>query len=122
LHVPGHEGDFGKAQDSFVFDCGSGSLANYGAMGITYSRMDKVFVAHLHGDHMSDLTSLYCFGPVLDRKWPLYIWGQGPSGVESPPGSGKFYEDGLIAFCRHFREAMPVVPIMRETERPGSLV
>ena len=42
--------------------------------------MDKVFLADLHVDHMADLTNLYCFGPVFDRKWPLYIWGQG-SGV-----------------------------------------
>jgi ribonuclease Z len=68
--------------------------------------MDKVFINHLHADHVSDLTSLYCFGPVLDRKWPLYIWGQGPSGVESPSGSGKYYNDGLNAFCSHFREMM----------------
>jgi len=88
------------------FDLGSGSLANYGAMGITYSRMDKVFLNHLHADHVSDLTSLYCFGPVLDRKWPLYVWGQGPSGVESPTGSGKYYDDGVKAFCGHFREVM----------------
>jgi ribonuclease Z len=98
-------GGFGKATDSFVFDLGGGCLANYAAMGITYSRMDKVFINHLHADHMADLTNLYCFGPVFDRKWPLYIWGQGPSTVESPAGSGKYYDDGINAFCAHFREA-----------------
>jgi ribonuclease Z len=96
---------FGKAQDSFVFDLGGGCLANYAAMGIPYSRMDKVFLNHLHADHMADLTNLYCFGPVFDRKWPLYIWGQGPSTMESPPGSGKYYDDGVDAFCTHLREA-----------------
>ncbi len=98
-------GGFGKATDSFVFDCGAGCLANYAAMGIPYSRMDKVFLAHLHADHMADLTNLYCFGPVFDRKWPLYIWGQGPSGVENPGGSPELYDDGVSAFCSHFREA-----------------
>jgi ribonuclease Z len=97
-------GGFGKAKDSFVFDCGAGTLANYAAMGIPYSRMDKVFINHLHADHMADLTNLFCFGPVFDRKWPLYIWGQGPSTVESPPGSGKYYDDGVNAFCSHLRE------------------
>jgi len=96
---------FGKAKDSFVFDCGAGCLANYAAMGISYNRMDKVFINHLHADHMTDLSNLYCFGPVFDRKWPLYIWGQGPSTMESPPGSGKYYDDGINAFCTHFREA-----------------
>lgn len=95
----------GKA-DQFVFDCGSGVCANYGAMGIGYARMDKIFIAHLHGDHMSDLTHIYCFGPSADRKSPLYVWGPGPSGVESPKGSRQYYDDGTKAFCENLRKAM----------------
>jgi ribonuclease Z len=64
-------GGWGKAKDSFVFDCGAGALTNYSAMGIGFSRMDKIFITHLHGDHMSDLSAIYCFGPANDRKWPL---------------------------------------------------
>ena len=104
--IPDPAGGFGKAHDSFVFDCGSGCLANFQAMGITFSRMDKVFLSHLHGDHMSDLTMIYGFGAAGDRKWPLYVWGPGPSGVENPSGSPKIYEDGLYAFCYHLREMM----------------
>jgi len=48
--------------DSFVFDCGSGVVSRYVAMGVAYSRMDKVFLTHLHGDHMNDLVTIYCFG------------------------------------------------------------
>ncbi|MFN8201662.1 MAG: hypothetical protein U0S48_03795 [Solirubrobacteraceae bacterium] len=99
-------GGFGKATDSFIFDCGAGSIMNYGAMGIALSRMDKIFLCHLHGDHISDLTPIYCFGPAYDRHWPLYVWGQGRSGVANPSGSPQYYEDGLNDFCRHFREAM----------------
>ena len=61
--VPDPNGGFGKATDSFVFDCGAGVLTNYSAMGISASRMDKVFISHLHADHMSDLSAIYCFGP-----------------------------------------------------------
>jgi ribonuclease Z len=90
--------------DQFVFDCGSGVCANYGAMGIGYGRMDKIFLAHLHGDHMSDLAHIYCFGPSADRKSPLYVWGPAKSDVESP--SGQIYEDGTIEFCENLRKAM----------------
>ena len=75
--------------DSFIFDMGSGVSTNYVAMGIPYSHMDKVFLTHLHADHMSDLTTLYCFGPSLDRKTPLRLFG--PSG-DTP-------EDGTLAFA-----------------------
>ncbi|WP_295443710.1 hypothetical protein [uncultured Thiodictyon sp.] len=96
--------------DQFVFDCGSGVRANYGAMNVGFGRMDKVFLTHLHGDHMSDLTHIYCFGPAEDRKYPLYVWGPGPSGVENPvwsqnPNQPRYFEDGTRAFCGHLREA-----------------
>lgn len=89
--------------DQFVFDCGSGTVAKYNAMGIPFSRMDKVFLTHIHGEHMNDLTHIYCFGPALDRKSPLYVWGQTKSDVPDPV-TGVVYEDGLHAYCERLRE------------------
>jgi len=89
-----------------VFDCGSGVAANYGAMEVGYARMDKVFLTHLHGDHMSDLTHIYCFGPSADRLTPLYVFGPGPSGVKSPRPPHRLYDDGTRGYCRNFRRAM----------------
>ena len=96
----------GKALDQAIFDCGSGCCANYGAMGVGFGRMDKIFLNHLHGDHMSDMTHIYCFGPSLDRVSPLYVWGPGPSGVPSPLPPHKLYNDGTKAYCQHLREAL----------------
>jgi ribonuclease Z len=107
--VPDPEGGFGKATDSFVFDCGAGALTNYGAMGIAFSRMDKIFITHLHADHMSDLSAIYGFGPASDRKWPLYVWGQAPSGITCPAWGNNpptEYDDGTNAFCQNLRAAM----------------
>lgn len=95
----------GKPVDQFVFDLGAGVSANYAAAKVGYRLMDKVFINHLHGDHMGDLLHTYCFGPASDRKSPLYVWGSGPTGIESPAGSDIFYEDGVSNFCAHLREA-----------------
>ena len=66
-------------QDSFVFDVGPGCILNYNAMGIPMSRMNRIFISHLHMDHCSDLPFIYAFGPNLgDRFEPLQIFG--PSG------------------------------------------
>lgn len=95
--------------DQFVFDCGSGVVAKYNAMGIPMSKMDKIFLTHLHGDHTSDLAHIYCFGPAEDRKSPLYLWGPGNSGVTyyDPQGNSRGpFNDGLRAFCENFREMM----------------
>ena len=35
---------FGRATDSFIFDLGGGTITNYDSMGITPSRMNKVFL------------------------------------------------------------------------------
>jgi ribonuclease Z len=95
----------GRAVDQFVFDCGAGVSANYAAASVNFRRMDKVFINHLHADHMNDLAHIYCFGPSGDRKSPLFVFGPGPSGVESPTAPGKFYDDGTSNFCAMARAA-----------------
>ncbi len=94
----------GRALDQFIFDCGAGVSANYAAAMVGFRRMDKVFINHLHGDHMNDLTHLYCFGAASDRKSPLYVFGQSPSGVATP-GTGVIYDDGVSNFCALARGA-----------------
>jgi ribonuclease Z len=91
--------------DSFVFDCGSGVMAKYNALGVPLSRMTKIFLTHLHGDHMSDLTHIYSFGPAYDRKIPLYVWGPTKSGVPDPVTT-EVYDDGTKAYCALLREAL----------------
>lgn len=112
----------GKPADQFIFDMGAGTSANYAAAKVGYRRMDKIFINHLHADHMNDLIHTYCFGPSSDRKSPLYVWGSKPSGVEDPAGSAGgfgsggcntvasaarplYHDDGVKAFCSHIREA-----------------
>ena len=65
-----------------------------------------MFISHLHGDHMSDLTHIYCFGPSADRVTPQYVFGPGPSGIKSPRPPRRYYDDGTRAFCRNLRDAM----------------
>lgn len=68
-----------EKQDSFVFDVGPGCILNYNAMEIPMSRMNHIFLSHLHMDHCSDLPFIYSFGPNLgDRYDALKIYG--PSG------------------------------------------
>ncbi|HOC00510.1 MAG TPA: hypothetical protein PKM43_17400 [Verrucomicrobiota bacterium] len=100
----------GRAVDQFVFDCGAGVSANYAAAVVGFRRMDKVFINHLHGDHMNDLTHIYCFGPAGDRKSPLYVFGQSKSGVPDPV-TGVIYDDGS-------GKGDPYAQIDRSTEIP----
>lgn len=94
---------FNEPADYAMFDCGMGCLANYIAAGIPYARMDKIFITHLHADHMSELSAIYCFGESADRKSPLYVWGPSKSGVADPV-TGEVYDDGIKTTLEHFRE------------------
>lgn len=93
--------------ESFVFDCGSGVCAKYVALGVPWSRMTKVFLTHLHADHMSDLMFLYCFGPSGDRKTALHVYG--PSGpiIPTPFPTGPEQEhadEGTANFCNLLKQ------------------
>ena len=93
---------FNEPADYAMFDCGMGVLANYIAAGIPYARMDKIFITHLHADHMSELSAIYCFGESADRKKPLYVWGPSKSNIPDPQ-TGEIYEDGIRETMEHFR-------------------
>jgi ribonuclease Z len=93
--------------DPFVFDCGSGVVSRYVAMGVAYSRMDKVFLTHLHGDHMNDLITIYCFGPSSDRKSPLHVWG--PSGDTKNEGTWFFCKE-MLRMTKWHKESFSFLP------------
>jgi len=64
--------------DKFLFDIGSGCHERLAAQKIPYDYLDKVFLGHLHVDHMGDLPTFWLGGTVMNRLVPLRIWG--PSG------------------------------------------
>ncbi len=67
--------------DKFLFDVGTGSVANLGSLEIPYEYLNKVFLSHLHTDHFGDFAAIYVGGWVAGRVGPLRVWG--PSG-ETP--------------------------------------
>jgi ribonuclease Z len=64
--------------DKFLFDLGSGCHERIAAQKIPYDFLDKVFIGHLHVDHMGDLPTFWLGGTTMNRLTPLRIWG--PSG------------------------------------------
>ena len=100
--------------DQAVFDCGSGVCSNYNAMGVGWGQMNKLFISHLHGDHMSDISYIYQSGPQADRKLPLFVFGPAASGFhwQDPDGNYPYgnptelrgdYDDGTRTFCEMLR-------------------
>jgi len=89
--------------DSFMLDAGPGCITNYNCMQVPMSRMNKIFLTHLHLDHTSDLGWIYSFGPVVDRFVPLEIYG--PTGMTPEHGTKYNIGEGLKALTRWNRDS-----------------
>jgi len=77
--------------DIFVFDLGAGSLSNFATLKLPVNQLNKVFITHLHADHMGDILTLSgSYSKVGRADGPVYVWG--PSGTEPRLGTKHFCE------------------------------
>jgi ribonuclease Z len=78
-------------RDVLVFDLGAGSLSNYAALKLPVNQINKLFITHLHADHMGDILTLSgSYSKVGRADGPVYVWG--PSGTEPRLGTQHFCE------------------------------
>ena len=89
--------EVGNAErDFFFFDLGSGALANFDALGLPVESTTKVFLSHLHADHIGDIPGLLGSLAKVGRVDPVEVWG---GGNEDPAL-------GLATFVQHIGKAM----------------
>ncbi len=74
--------------DKFLFDLGSGMLANLFSLRPDFSKLDKVFASHLHVDHVGDFMAMHIGSWLSGRYTPLHIYG--PSGSTPELGTKAF--------------------------------
>jgi ribonuclease Z len=72
--------------DKFLFDIGTGSAERLSAMKIPMDNVDKLFLGHLHSDHVGDFDALWIGGVIGNRVKPLQVWG--PTGATPELGTG----------------------------------
>ena len=81
--------------DKFFFDVGPGSISNFSSLQIPYDHANKVFLSHLHIDHIGDLDALWASGWTAGRLKPLEVWG--PSGATPELGTRHYISKLLDA-------------------------
>ena len=68
--------------ERLLFDCGRGLTAGLSRLAINPADVTKVFLTHLHSDHIVSLPELYLFPWASQgRATPLKVWG--PDGTRS---------------------------------------
>jgi len=81
--------------DVFLFDLGANSIGRVNGMLIDIDKLNKIFLGHLHLDHVGDLGILWAQGGFAGRSVPLEVYG--PSGPNHELGTEIFIENTLAA-------------------------
>jgi len=64
----------------FLIDCGEGTQVQLRKNKIKFSRIEHIFISHLHGDHFFGLPGLISTFRLLGREKDLHIYG--PEGIQ----------------------------------------
>jgi ribonuclease BN (tRNA processing enzyme) len=120
----------------FVVDCGRGSPSAFAGAGLDFTRLEAVFLTHMHADHIGDLPGLilYPWG-VRGSCPPIRVYGPPrpemlPTGDAifhrvttihpelAAPGTADLVDHILAAFAYHLN----VMPLDARMPDAGSLV
>jgi len=63
----------------FLIDCGEGTQVQLRKAKARFSKINHIFISHLHGDHCFGLPGLIASFRLLGRETPLHIYG--PKGI-----------------------------------------
>ncbi|MEA1784929.1 ribonuclease Z [Arenibacter sp. GZD96] len=64
----------------FLIDCGEGTQVQLRKNKVKFSRIDHIFISHLHGDHFFGLPGLISTFRLLGREKEVHIYG--PKGIK----------------------------------------
>jgi ribonuclease Z len=84
--------------ERFLFDCGRGATIRLAQAGVPLGSISRVFLTHLHSDHVVQLPDLLLAGWAAGRRAvPLEVWG--PAGTRAMMD----YLQQAFAFDIHMR-------------------
>ena len=58
----------------FLFDCGEGTQRQMMCFGINYSKVSRIFITHMHADHVIGIAGLARTFALYRRTAPLFIY------------------------------------------------
>lgn len=65
--------------DLLIFDCGEGAQRNMVIAGVGFPKNLKIFITHMHGDHVLGLPGLLQTLSLVNRSFDVHVYG--PRGI-----------------------------------------
>ena len=86
----------------FLIDCGEGTQVQLRKSKIKFSRINHIFISHLHGDHMYGLVGLISTFMLLNRQNDLHVYG--PKGIKEIILLQLRYSNSFTGYNLYFHE------------------
>ena len=58
-----------------LFDCGEGTQVALKKLNLKWKKISRIFISHMHADHVTGLPGLLMLSSQVDREEPLHIYG-----------------------------------------------
>ena len=86
----------------FLIDCGEGTQVQLRKNKVRFSKIDHIFISHLHGDHFFGLPGLLSTFKLLGREKELHVYG--PKGIKEAITILLKVGDAWTNYPLHFHE------------------
>jgi ribonuclease Z len=86
----------------FLIDCGEGTQVQLRKNKLKFSRINHIFISHLHGDHFYGLIGLISTFMLLNRQTDLHVYG--PKGIKEIILLQLRYSNSFTGYNLYFHE------------------
>ena len=87
----------------FLFDCGEGTQVSLKMLDLHWKKIDKIFISHMHADHVTGLPGILMLSSQVDRETPLTIYG--------PPKLAEYVESSRRILDMYINYEIIVKPV-----------
>ena len=94
--------------EMLLFDCGEGTQLQLRKAGLRHGRLSRIFITHMHGDHVIGIMGLLMTMELSGREQPVELYG--------PPALADYVTASAHLLSTGFR-----YPIIFHEARPGGI-
>lgn len=94
----------------FLIDCGEGTQVQLRKHKVKFSKINHIFITHLHGDHFFGLVGLLSSFHLLDRKKDLHVYS--PKGLKEIIITQFRITKTYLSYFIHFHELSSDEPVV----------